>query len=158
MASLTGRTNAKHIRVFLDAVGGSLTEITAYTRSVGSVGLTHDTADVTSYSDGTKNVSIGQPSAPLQFSGPFDTTAHTLFTGLEAAGGRLTTGDGLSLDIRIGIRATADETDEPQFGITGSATIGYQLVNYTLGSDLNWTATLEPFGPTVPAWSTSVET
>jgi hypothetical protein len=155
MATLTGRTNAKHIRVFVDQADGTLVEITAYTNSVGTVGLTHESTDVTAFSDGAKNVTIGQPSAPISLSGPFDTTVHTLWTGL--VNGKLTSGDGLSFDVRIGIRATADETDEPQFGITGSSTIGYQLVTYNLSSALVWTATLEPFGATAPAWGVAVE-
>ena len=156
MALLTGRTNAKHIGVYIsDADAGDLVDITPYTNSVGTVGLTNETTDVTAYSDGAKNVTIGQPTAPISLSGPFDTTVHTLFTGLT--NGKKTDGSGLSLDIRIGIRA-AWTTLGPQFGITSTAAIGYQLVSYNLSSALVWTAVLEPFGATAPAWGTAVET
>lgn len=156
MAANTGRTNAKHITVKLDNPAGSLTDITAYVSSVGTVGLTHDTTDVTAYSDGAKNVTIGQPSAQLSISGPFDTTMHTQMTGYS--NGLQTDGSGLSMDIQIGIRH-AWESGEPQFGITGSATAGYQLVNYSVDSGgMTWSAVLDVFGATAPAWGTAAET
>jgi hypothetical protein len=158
MAALTGRTNAKHIQVFLDQADGTLVNITAYVNTVGTIGLTNETQDTTAYSDGSKNVTIGQPSAPLSIGGPFDTTINTLMTGLVGANGHLTSGNGLSLDIRVGIRA-AVESDSPQFGITGSASIGYQLTGYSVNaSNMTWAATLEPYGPTAPAWGSAYET
>jgi hypothetical protein len=154
--SSTGRTNAKHISVKLDNAAGTFTDITAYVNNVGTVGLTHETTDVTAFSDGVKNVTIGQPSAPISLSGPFDTTLHTQMTGYTNGG--LTAGGGLSLDIYIGIRSAWD-TGEPCFGITGSASAGYVLTSYTVSSSgMTWSATLEPFGATAPDWSTSAHT
>ena len=152
MTANTGRTNSKHIQVYLDNSGGTLTDITAYVNTVGTVGLTYDTQDVTAYSDGSKNIVIGQPSASLTIGGPFDTTIHTHMTGINGA---LTP---LSLDIRVGIRH-AWEAGEPQFGITSSASVGYLCHSYTVDLNANtWTATLDVFGATAPAWGTAAET
>lgn len=148
----TGRTHAKHITVKLDNSGGTLTDISAYTNNVGTVGLTYETQDVTAFSDGVHNIVIGQPTAPLTIGGPFDTVIHSHMTGINGA---VTP---LSLDIQIGIRSAWD-AGEPQFGITSSATSGYLCHSYMVDMQANtWTAQLDVFGPTAPAWGTSAET
>jgi hypothetical protein len=152
MTAQTGRTHAKHIGVFLDNSSGTLTNITPYVNNIGTVGLSYDTQDVTAFSDGAKNIVIGQPEAPLTISGPFDTTIHTHMTAIN---GGVTP---LTLDIRIGIRH-AWEADEPQFGITSSATVGYLCHSYTVDMQNNtWQAQLNVFGATAPAWGTAAET
>ena len=152
MTANTGRTNSKHIGVFLDNSSGTLTDITAYCNTVGTIGLTYDTQDVTAYSDGSKNIVIGQPSASLTIGGPFDTVIHAHMIAVNGAVVPLT------LDIRVGIRHEW-EAGEPQFGITSSATSGYLCHSYTVDLNANtWTATLDVFGPTAPAWGTAAET
>lgn len=151
MTANTGRTHSKYITVKLDNSSGTLTDITAYVNTVGSVGLSAETQDVTAFSDGVKNIVIGQPSAPLTIGGPIDTTLHTLMTGINL---QVTP---LSLDIQIGIRH-AWESGEPQFGITSSATSGYLCHSYMPDFQANtWTAQLDVFGPTAPAWGTAAE-
>jgi len=135
----------------LDNSGGTLTDITAYVNTIGTVGLTFDTQDVTAFSDGSKNIVIGQPAAPLTIGGPFDTVIHAQMIAIN---GGVTP---LSLDIRVGIRQ-AWEADEPQFGITSSATSGYLCHSYIVDMSANtWTAQLDVFGPTAPAWGTAAE-
>jgi hypothetical protein len=152
MTAQTGRTNAKHITVKLDNSGGTLTDISAYTNNVGTVGLNFDSTDVTAFSDGVKNVTIGQPEAPLTIGGPFDTVSHAQMIAIN--GGATP----LSLDIQIGIRH-AWESGEPQFGISSSATSGYLMTGYTIDPQAQtWTATLNVFGPTAPAFGTAAET
>jgi hypothetical protein len=152
MTANTGRTHAKHITVKLDNSGGTLTDISAYVNSIGTVGLSYETQDVTAFSDGSKNIVIGQPSAPLTIGGPFDTTIHSHLTGING------TGLPLSLDIQIGIRH-AWESGEPQFGITSSASVGYVCHSYTVDMSANtWSAQLDVFGATAPAWGTAAET
>lgn len=152
MTANTGRTNSKHIGVFLDNSSGTLTDITAYCSTVGTIGLTYDTQDVTAYNDGSKNIVIGQPSASLTIGGPFDTVIHAHMIAINGAVVPLT------LDIRVGIRH-AWEAGEPQFGITSSATSGYLCHSYVVDLNANtWTATLDVFGPTAPAWGTAAET
>lgn len=151
MTAQTGRTHAKHITVKLDNSGGALTDISAYVNTVGPVGLTYDTQDVTAFSDGVKNIAIGQPTAPLTIGGPFDTTIHTQMTAINGAA------TPLSLDIQIGIRH-AWEAGEPQFGITSSASSGYLCHSYMVDMQANtWSAQLDVFGATAPAWGTAAE-
>ena len=152
MTANTGRTHAKHITVKLDNSGGTLTDITAYVNSIGTVGLTYESQDVTAFSDGSKNIVIGQPTAALTIGGPFDTVIHSQMIGILGA---VTP---LSLDIQIGIRH-AWEAGEPQFGITSSATSGYLCNGYTVDMSANtWSATLDVFGATAPAFGTAAET
>jgi hypothetical protein len=152
MTAQTGRSNAKHIGVFLDNSSGTLTDITAYCNTVGTVGLNYDSTDVTAFSDGVKNVTIGQPEAPLTIGGPFDTTGHAILIAINGVATPLT------LDIRVGIRH-AWESTEPQFGITSSASVGYLMTGYTVDlQSQTWSATLNVFGATAPAWGTTVET
>ena len=151
MTANTGRTHAKHITVKLDNSGGTLTDISAYVNSIGTVGLSYESQDVTAFSDGVKNIVIGQPTAALTIGGPFDTVIHSHMIGINGA---VTP---LSLDIQIGIRH-AWESGEPQFGITSSSTSGYLCTGYTVDMSANtWSATLDVFGPTAPAWGTSAE-
>jgi len=151
MTALTGRTHAKHIKVLIDSVAPTLTDVTAYVNTIGTVGLAFDTQDVTAYSDGTKNVVIGQPAAPLTIGGPFDSVGHAIFIAING------TGQTLSLDIQIGMRA-AWESGAPQFGITSSATSGYVMSGYTVDMGANtWSATLDVYGAVAPAWGTTAE-
>jgi hypothetical protein len=151
MTAQAGRTHSKHITVKLDNSGGTLTDITAYVNTIGTVGLNYDTQDVTAFSDGVKNVVIGQPAAPLTIGGPFDTVGHAHMIGING------TGVPLSLDIQIGIRH-AWEAGEPQFGISASASSGYVMNGYTVDMSANtWSATLDVFGSVAPAWGTAAE-
>lgn len=151
MAALTGRTHSKYITVKLDNSGGTLTDITAYVNNIGSVGLTFENQDVTAFSDGTKNIVIGQPTAPLTIGGPFDSTSHAQMIAINGVA------TPLSLDIQIGIRA-AWEAGAPQFGITSSASSGYLMTGYMVDMGANtWSATLDVFGAVAPAWGTAAE-
>lgn len=148
----TGRTHSKHVTVKLDNSAGTLTDITAYVNNIGTVGTTFETQDVTAFSDGAKNVVIGQPTAALTLSGPFDTVIHSHMTGINGLA------TPLSLDIQFGI-VTAWDAGEPQFGITSSATSGYLCHSYLVDIQANtWTAQLDVFGATAPAWGTAAET
>lgn len=113
--------------------------------------MSYETQDVTAFSDGVKNIVIGQPEAPLTIGGPFDTVIHSHMTGINGA---VTP---LSLDIQIGIRSAWDN-GEPQFGITSSATSGYLCHSYTVDPQANtWSAQLNVFGATAPAWGSAAE-
>lgn len=151
MTAQTGRTNSKWLIVKVDNSGGTLTDITAYTNSVGQFGLTYDTQDVTAFSDAVKNIVLGQPGAPLTFGGPIDTTIITHMSGIV---GGITP---LSLDIQMGIRHTW-EAGEPQFGITSSSTVGYLCTSFMVDPSANtWSATFDVFGATAPAFGTAAE-
>lgn len=149
MAANTGRTNAKYIGFFLDNSSGTLTDLTAYTKSVGTFGITKEEQDVTAYNDGVKNVTIGRADAPLSVTFQWDTVVFAHLIALEEA-------TPLSLDIRIGIRH-AWEADEPCFGITSSATSGYLLKDMT-ATDTEITASFVVFGATAPGWAVAAHT
>ena len=147
----TGRTHSKFITVKLDNSGGTLTDITAYVNNVGTIGLQYESQDVTAFSDGAKNIVIGQPTASLTIGGPFDTVIHAQMIAINRA---VTP---LSLDIQFGVRAAWTNGD-PQFGITSSATSGYLCHSYTVDPQANtWSAVLDVFGATAPAFGTAAE-
>src|SRR3990172_3397498 len=140
-----GRTHSKFITVKVDNSGGTLTDISGYVNNIGTVGATYETQDVTAFSDGSKNVVLGQPSLPLTLSGPFDTVIHAHMIAIVGVA------TPLSLDIQIGILSAWD-AGEPQFGITSSSTSGYLCTSYNVDMNANtWTATFDVFGATAPA-------
>ena len=141
MAANTGRTNTKFIGFWLDNSGGTLTDLTAYTRNVGTVGLTSESQDVTAYNDGIRNVVIGRPDAPLSITFVMDTVIFAHLIALNHV-------TPLSLDIRFGIRQ-AHVATEPCFGITSSATSGYLFKDMTTDGE-TITATFEVYGATAP--------
>ena len=147
----TGRTHSKWLTVRVDDSGGTLTDISAYTATIGAFGLTFDTQDVTAFSDLVKNVVIGHPAGPITLGGPIDTTIITHMTGICG------TGTPLSLDLWMGIRH-AWVAGEPQFGISMSATSGYLCHDFKVDPVANtWSAAFDMFGPTAPAFGTASE-
>jgi len=151
MAANTGRTHSKYVKVLVDNSAGALTDLSAYCNTVGSVGLTYDTQDVTAFSDAVKNVVVGQPAGTITLGGPIDTV---IITHMQAIVGLNVP---LSLDIRLGIRQAWDT--EPQFGLTMSATSGYLCNSFTVDPVANtWSAGFDVFGPTAPAWGNAAET
>jgi hypothetical protein len=152
MTANTGRTHSKWLTVKVDNSAGTLTDLSAYVNTIGQFGLTYDTQDVTAFSDAVKNIVLGQPGAPLTLGGPIDTV---IITHIAAINGAVTP---LSLDLQMGIRH-AWEAGEPQFGITSSATVGYLVSSFMVDPVANtWSATLDVFGATAPAFGTAAET
>jgi hypothetical protein len=161
MAANTGRTTYKHINFIISDTGGTLRNVPINNLSV--VGVTYNEEDLTAWQDAVAGALPSMPDAPIDFGGPFDTSAaaaspglsgsHTVLAGLN---GGMTP---QTLDIQFGIRH-AWEADEPQFGITQSATSGYILTKYTVNpSDMTYSARLVLFpGSALPAWGTAAET
>jgi hypothetical protein len=151
MTANTGRTHSKFLGVFLDNGSGTLTDLSSYVNTVGQFGLTYDTQDVTAFADAVKNIVLGQPGAPLTIGGPIDTT---IITHMSAINGAVTP---LSLDLRLGVRHSW-EAGEPQFGLSSSATVGYLVNSFMVDPVANtWSATLDVFGATSPAFGTASE-
>lgn len=151
MTANTGRTHFKWLTVKVDNSGGTLTDISAYVSTIGQFGLTYDTQDVTAFSDAVKNIVLGHPGAPITLGGPIDTTIITHFSGINGVG------TPLSVDLQMGIRH-AWEAGEPQFGITSSATVGYVCTDFKVDPVANtWSASLDVFGATAPAFGTAAE-
>ena len=147
MAAQTGRTNSRFTEFWLDNSSGTLTDLSLYAKSVGTVGLTHEEQDVTAYKDGIKNFTIGRPDAPIQVVFQNDTVVFAHLLALDHV-------TPLSLDVRFGIRQSPQVTGEPCFGISSSATSGYLFKDWTM-TDTEITATFSVFGTTSPSFATT---
>jgi len=154
MTANSGRTHSKWLTVKINNAAGALTDVSAYVNTVGQFGLTYDTQDVTAFLDAIKNIVLGQPGAPITLGGPIDTVIVTHF----AVAGITGSNTPVSLDLEMGIRH-AWEAGEPQFGMTKSSTSGYLVSSFMVDPVANtWSATLDVFGPTAPAFGTGAET
>ena len=144
----TGKTNARYITVDLDNIADSATDITASVSDISGVGLDFNTSDVTAYSDGVVNFTLGHPMSEIDISGPLNNTAttggHVVFSAMIDAPYTL---DSYTLTVQFGIRATPTGGD-PEF--EGE----YLLTNYTVNGDGTYTAHLVPATATAPAWGT----
>lgn len=141
----TGKTNARWIRVSVDDSGGSPQDISGSVSEINEVGLEYSESDVTAYSDGVINFTLGHPSAELEFSGPFNNTAstgsHVVFAGIVGD-----ESDTYTVTIQVGIRS-APEAGNPEF--EGE----YICSSYKVQGE-RWTARMVPGSATAPAWGT----
>ena len=156
----TGRTANKWTNFIVMPFAGTLRAIPI--NSVSACGITYDTQEVMAWQDAIKGVLPTMPSAPIEVSGPFDTTAagalpaisgsHTVLAPLCGAMTPCT------LDIQIGIQK-AWTAGDPQFGITSTASSGYILTQYTVDpNSMTYTAHFELLaGSGTPAWGTAAE-
>lgn len=151
----TGKTNAKHIRVKVDSTGGTVRDISRAVTNVSGVGLEYNETDVTGYSDGVINFTLGHPKSEIEISGPVDNTAlatdpshsgpHNVFAGTGAIlGDEAAT---YTVTVQIGIKA-APTTGDPKF--SGE----YVCSKYTLNGDGTYTSRMVPSGTTAPAFGT----
>lgn len=150
MAAQTGRSNNKFIGFFLDNSSGVLTDLTPYTKDVGDVGPDYEKMDVSAFSDGSKNVTVGLPAVPLTITFVWDSVVLTHLAALNPV-------TPLSLDIRFGVRQTYT-AGEPQFGISMSATSGYVLTGFKCKNTESIIANFDVYGATAPAFGTAAET
>src|SRR4051812_23443430 len=114
----TGRTHPRWIDFRVKDSGGTLRSIPV--SSINGIGLNYEEMDVTAFQDAIKSSVLGQPEAPIEVSGPFDTSAvaaagtlsgsHTVLNAIDGATTPLT------LDVQVGI-GHAWTAGEPQFGI-----------------------------------------
>ena len=142
----TGKTNAKHIRVKVDDMTPTLQAISAGVANVSGVGLTYAEQDVTGYSDGIINFTLGFPSSEIEVTGPIDNTATTgAYTVFKAIVGDQTITH--TLEVQFGIRA-APATGDPNF--SGE----YYCSSLRLNGDGTYAARLVPASATVPTFGT----
>jgi len=142
----TGKTNARWIRVSVDDSGDTARDISASVSNVSEVGLSYEETDVTGYSDGVINFTLGHPSSEIEITGPMSNTAdvgsHVVFSGIVGDESATRT-----VTIQIGIRA-APTSGDPEF--EGE----YYCSRYTVSGDGTYTARMVPGGSTAPAWGT----
>lgn len=165
MAAQTGRTVTKWIRFLVDDSGGTPREIPV--DSISPVGFVYDENELTAWQDAVKGYLSGHPDAPIDITGPFDSTAaaaaaasgaaptlsgsHTILNAI--AGGNTP----LGLAICFGIRQYWT-SGEPVFGIVSpSATSGYLCTKYQVEGE-KYSARFVPFPGTTPAWGTAILT
>jgi hypothetical protein len=150
MAVNTGKTNAKWIRVILEDSGGSDQDISAAVTNV-NIPIIYSEQDVTGFSDGVTNVSIGHPGMNVTMDGVFSNTAstgaHIVLSGIVGLSDNSSDNSPYTLTVRVGIRK-APETDDPEFeGV-------FYCLSYNVNGDLTWNATFQPGSGTAPAWIT----
>ena len=147
MAAFTGKSNAKWIRVWVEASDAGLEDISSDVTNV-TIPIVFDNADVTGFSDGVRNVQIGHPSMDLTMDGVFnntvDTGAHVVLSSIVGDTGA---NSPYTVKIQIGIRKAPEATD-PEF----LGTDAYYCTAYTVNGDLTWNATFSPGTGTAPAW------
>lgn len=150
MTANTGRTNLKYLQILIDNSGGTLTDLSAYLDAPGTFGLKFDEQDVTGFANAIKNMTRGRPEAPLSIVWKMDTAIMAHLTAL------VNFATPLALDFRIGIGHTW-EAGEPTFGITGTATSGYQMTAMTSdGEKIN--TSWNVIGSTAPTFDTAAHT
>jgi len=162
MTANTGRTTSKYIDFRVDDSAGTLRSIPI--SSISVVGVVYEEQDMTAFQDAVKNALPNMPDAPIEISGPFDTTAaatagtlsgsHTILSGINGVATLP-----LALAINFGVRH-AWEAGEPCFGLTGTAANGYLCVSYTVNpANMTYNARFVVYpGSAIPAWGTTALT
>ena len=153
MAANTGKSNARWIRVWVDDVtAGTPRDISTSVTNV-TVPINYATEDVTGYSDGVTNVSIGHPSMNVTMDGVLDNTAttgsHIVLSGIVGIVDDDASNAPYTVTVQIGIRK-APEAGDPEF--EGE----FYCAEYNLNGDLTWNASFHPASSTAPAWGVFV--
>ena len=144
----TGKTNARWITIDLDDSAGAVKDITTGVLDISGVGLTYEESDVTGYSDGVKNFTLGHPSSEIDLTCTVDNTAavgaYTVCAGIVGDQGA---NSPFTLTVQFGIRATPAGGD-PEF--EGE----YYCSSLVMNGDGTFTARLVPGSATAPAFGT----
>jgi hypothetical protein len=138
------KTNAKFIRVWVDDEGGNLRDISGSVTNV-DIPIVQNESDVTGYSDGVINVTVGQPNNNVTMDGVLDHGADLSHDVLSNIVGFTTTVT--EIEVRIGINR-APANPDPQW--EGE----YYCVEYTVSGDLTWHASFMPAGSSLGTWTT----
>jgi hypothetical protein len=163
---MAGRTVSRFIN-FVVSDPTTLRDVPINSLSV--CGVVYEEQDMTAFQDAVKGALPGMPDAPIEISGPWDTTAATIASGsgsVPALSGSHTVLSAiavgytpLTLDVQFGDRATYTN-GAVQFGISGTTTSGYICSAYNVNlSDMTYSAKFVLFpGSSLPAWGVAVET
>jgi len=163
----TGRTTTKWCRFACDDVNGVPREVPI--DSLSPVGFVYDEVDLTAWQDAVKGYLANHPDAPIDITGPLDTSdavglaasgaapalsgSYTVLVPITATG--FTTPLGLA--VMWGIRGYW-ATGDPVFGIVApSATSGYVCTKFQIEGE-KYSASFKPFPGSVPAWGTAILT
>ena len=148
----TGKTNARWIGVYVDdaTADAESRDISLDVTNV-TIPINYNTADVTGYSDGVVNVTVGHPSVNVTMDGVFSnkalTGAHTVLTQIvgQDGGGAVAPYAPYTVLIKVGIRKVWEAT-MPSF--TGQ----FICNEYTVNGDMTWHASFHPASTTLPGW------
>lgn len=140
----TGKTNASHISILIDDYADVQRDISLGVTDV-NIPRTWDESDVTGYSDGVINITVGQPNTPLTIQGVYDSTlligTHTV---LSRVAGDIYTAR--TVIARVGIRAAWGAGDPYYTGVYFCSSLVYS-------SDMTFTAEFVPATTTAPGWT-----
>ena len=140
-----GKTHVSHVTVDIDDYADVIRDISPSLTGV-DIPETIDTTDVTSYSDGVINVTVGQPNQPLTLLGHFDTTdlvgAQTVLSRLVA-----NISDSVTITVQVGIRSAPVGGDPEYEGLFYCKSLVYD-------NSLKFVAEFEPATSAAPAWTT----
>lgn len=153
MAANTGRTTLKWTTLIIEDSGGVLRELPISTLS--ALGVVYDEVDLTAFQDVVRARLPAMPDAPIEWTGPMDTSAAAVVgtlsgshTVLPAINGNTTA---RTLFIQVGVRH-AWESGEPVFG----AANGYILTKYDYDAASGmYSARAVCTGSVLPAWGTA---
>ena len=161
MAANTGRGQSKWIDFKVDDSAGTLRSIPVAT--INGVGVTYDEQELMALQDLLHNALPNHANAPIDITGPVDTTAAGAAPTLSGSHTVLSAINGLSVPLSLGVFVGirhAWEAGEPVFGLTSSATSGYLCVSYTVDPvAMTYAARFVPYpGSSVPAWGVAAIT
>ena len=138
----TGKTNSRWIRVWVDDQVPALCDISDSVTDV-TMPITSNSTDVTGYSDGVINFTMGQPGQPVSMSGVFNNAASKAHDVLLEIVNQAT--PTVTVRIEIGILAAPAGTDPTYEG-------EFLCTDYTVNGDLTWNAEFVPGSSTAPTW------
>lgn len=163
---MAGRTVSRWVRFAIGDTSNVLREVPIW--SVTVVGIKYDMIDLTAFQDAVKGALPGFPDAPIEITGPFDSTAAAAFAASAAAptlSGSHTVLQPLNggsvprtCAVLFGDRALW-ATGAPVFGANQSATSGYLVFEYTVvpKDPMSYKAVFKLFpGSTIAAWTTVI--
>ena len=161
MAANTGRGQSKWIDFRCDDSAGTLRSIPVST--INGVGVTYDEQELMALQDLLHNALPNHANAPIDITGPLDTTAAGVAPTLSGSHTVLSAINGLSVPLSLGVFVGirhAWESGEPVFGLTSSATSGYLCVSYVVDpAAMTYAARFVPYpGSSLPAWGTAAIT
>ena len=157
MAANAGRGQSKWIDFRVDDTGGTLRSIPVTT--INGVGVTYDEQELMAIQDQLHNALPNFANAPIDITGPLDTTAVAAAPTLSGSHTVLSAINGLSVPLSLGVFVGMRhvwESGEPVFGLTSSATSGYVCVSYVVDPvAMTYSARFVPYpGSALPAWGT----
>ena len=161
MPANVGRGQSKWLDFRLDDSGGTLRSIPITT--INGVGITYDEQELMAVQDQLHNALPNFANAPIDITGPFDTTVAGVAPILSGSHTVLAPINGLSVPLSLGVFVGLRhvwEAGEPVFGLTSSATSGYVCVSYNVDPMAGtYAARFVPYpGSALPAWGVAAIT